>query len=146
MRRPPSKSIHKRPRVYKRMQSYSHRSYKNLNKNNMKLFINKKDTTIDDILMKAKGTVCDENPSSSLFHQKPGSDNMVRDELIAIIAAMQETESGGAYDPSNKFVYPEHDDDNQSEDKLSVNVECRSRMLDWCSNVSVYTFLLFGCC
>ena len=105
----------------------------------MKLFpeLSTKDTT-NDGAQKAKGSMGNENLSSSAFHQKPGSDNIVRDELIAIIAAMQETESSGAaYDPSGKFVYPEHDDDCQSED-MSVNIECRSRMLAWSSNVSVY--------
>ena len=105
----------------------------------MKLFpeLSTKDTT-NDGAQKAKGSMGNANPPSSANPSSSGSDNIVRDELIAIIAAMQETESGGAaYDPSGKFVYPEHDDDCQSED-MSVNIECRSRMLAWSSNVSVY--------
>jgi len=62
----------------------------------------------------------------------------VQDELIAVISAMQESESStGAYNPTLRYSYSDKDDNLHSTSPPLVNVDCRSRMWGWCSNVSV---------
>ena len=63
----------------------------------------------------------------------------VQDELIAVISAMQESESstGASYNPTLRYSYSDKDDNLHSTSPPLVNVDCRSRMLGWCSNVSV---------
>jgi len=61
----------------------------------------------------------------------------VQDEFIAVISAMQESEgSTGAYNPMGRYSYSDKDDNLHSTSPL-VNIDCRSRMLGWTSNVSV---------
>ena len=64
----------------------------------------------------------------------------VQDELIAVISAMQESESStGSYNPMGRYSYSDKDDKLHSTSPPLVNVDCRSRMLGWCSNVSVHS-------
>ena len=69
--------------------------------------------------------------------------NMAQDELVSVILAMHETETGGAYDPGQKFTYPEQEkqppnDECTKRNKKSLIVDdgCRTRMLEWSSKVS----------
>jgi len=76
-----------------------------------------------------------QSPSMSLTKQV----DAVQDEFIAVISVMQESESStGAYDPMGRYSYSDKDDKLLSSTSPPlVNVDCRSRMLSWCSNVSV---------
>ena len=77
----------------------------------------------------------------------PEYDNIREDELLSIISAMQESENGGAYDPSGKFTYhteqpkdlEQPQDGRASRKHISVPMvdeRCRKTMLNWCSKVS----------
>lgn len=68
--------------------------------------------------------------------------DIVHDELVSILSAMQDTETNGAYKPSGKFVYPELDEqlsNSTATEKKNLIVDdvCRVRMLDWSAKVSV---------
>ena len=72
-------------------------------------------------------------PSMSLTKQV----DAVQDEFIAVISAMQESESStGAYNPTLRYSYSDKEKLHSTSPPL-VNVDCRSKMLGWCSNVSV---------
>ena len=82
-----------------------------------------------------------QSPSMSLAKHV----DAVQDELIAVISAMQESESStGAYNPTLRYSYSNEDDKLHSSSPPLVNVDCRSRMLRWCSNVSV-SLLYYMC-
>ena len=69
---------------------------------------------------------------------------MAQDELVSVILAMHDTETGGAYDPGKKFTYPEQEKQPSNDDSctkkekktLIVDDDCRTRMLEWSSKVS----------
>lgn len=70
--------------------------------------------------------------------------NMAQDELVSVILAMHDTETGGAYDPGKKFTYPAQEKQPSNDDSctkkekktLIVDDDCRTRMLEWSSKVS----------
>ena len=70
--------------------------------------------------------------------------NMAQDELVSVILAMHDTETGGAYDPGKKFTYPAQEKQPTNDDSctkkekktLIVDDDCRTRMLEWSSKVS----------
>mmetsp|Transcript_18566 Transcript_18566/g.34168 ORF Transcript_18566/g.34168 Transcript_18566/m.34168 type:complete len:421 (+) Transcript_18566:165-1427(+) len=79
----------------------------------------------------------------------PEYDNNREDELVSIISVMQESENGGAYDPSGKFTYhtEQPKDLEQPHDGLAsrkhisismVDERCRKIMLNWCSKMVDY--------
>ena len=81
-----------------------------------------------------------QSPSMSLAKHV----DAVQDELIAVISTMQESESStGAYNPTLRYSYSDKEKLHSTSPPL-VNVDCRSRMLRWCSNVSV-SLLYYMC-
>ena len=64
-------------------------------------------------------------------------------ELAPILSAMAVSEKG-AYDPLGRFSYPvkrPHDDQPKDEatcnnGAMAVDLECRGKMLDWCTRAS----------
>lgn len=68
-------------------------------------------------------------------------------ELVSVIAAMHESENGGLYDPSGRFDYRAAPgrglQQTACNDRMvatpppMVDDICRSKMLDWCSKVSI---------
>ena len=85
--------------------------------------------------------------STPLHSSEHSYDHRVRhqDDLISVISAMQESENG-LYNPTRKFTYHV----NNIADPMQcrsitplVDEECRTRMLTWCSNVSIYVCISF---
>ena len=80
--------------------------------------------------------------STPLHSSEHSYDHRARhqDDLISVISAMQESENG-LYNPTRKFTYHVNNiaDPMQCQSITPlVDEECRTRMLTWCSNVSIY--------
>lgn len=84
-------------------------------------------------------------PSPPYLHLPVDDNGLAARELISVLSAMQESESG-AYDPSGKFTFHTDQfmhllqlgDDLPNQKRSLVDEKCRAKMLDWCSKMVDY--------
>ena len=96
---------------------------------------NDEDTSPSDLL----STPLHLSESSYDHRARHQDDSRHQDDLISVISAMQESENG-LYNPTRKFTYHVNTiaDPMQCQSITPlVDEECRTRMLTWCSNVSI---------